>query len=223
MDSITHIKLLYQVLPWLQQGSPFLARSGQGYSKVPASSMPCRCVKAPVPAGPTLGPPREAQLRAVPGQCQVPNYSSSCSQGPSGQRGKRLLTKRGEVKDKESNREGFKTLRKERIAVRRKLFAAVHRKGEGVGGQRGPAVQQSRGWPGQWGTCQLFAPCSLSLFCSQASLRGGQKCMSPATGTCPTWPNMAVGAQRFVSRILSQGNHTVLPPRNIFSDVSKCP
>lgn len=54
MDSITHIKLLYQVLPWLRQGSPFPSRSGQGYSEVPASGVPCHHGKAPVPAGPPL-------------------------------------------------------------------------------------------------------------------------------------------------------------------------
>lgn len=77
MDSIIHMKLLYQVLPRLGQGSAIPTRSGQGYSDVLASNVPGHRVKAPVGEGPTLSPPSETQPRAAPGRCQVPNYSSS--------------------------------------------------------------------------------------------------------------------------------------------------
>lgn len=109
MDSITNMKLLYQVLPWLQRGSPFSAHSSQGSSKVPASREPCPCTPATtwrhlLVWGPPLVP------GAVPGPCQVPNHSNSSNQEPSGQQGKGLFTARGEGRDKEINREGFKTL-----------------------------------------------------------------------------------------------------------------
>lgn len=67
-----------------------------------------------------------------------------------------------------------------RIAVCRKLFAAVHRKREGVCGEEVSAAQQSHGGgQGGWVHAQLFVPNSLSLLCSQ-------KRVSPATGTCAT-------------------------------------
>lgn len=70
MDSIIHIKLLCQMLPWPHQGSPFLARSRQCWSQVPASSM--RALASPVPQkAPVHGSHpqsmREAQPRAVQG------------------------------------------------------------------------------------------------------------------------------------------------------------
>lgn len=110
MDSIIHIKLLCQVLPWLHQGSPFLAHSRR-WSQVPALASP-----APPEGTCSWGTPSVhrgssvslGQRPALP--CQVPNYSSSCSQRPSGQWGKGLFTVRSEGKDKESNRKGFKTL-----------------------------------------------------------------------------------------------------------------
>lgn len=105
----------------------------------------------------------------------------------------------------------------------------MRRKREGVGGEREPAVQQSHGGTGQRGMCLVrgvyvaLCPAQPELALQPASLGGGQKCMSPTTGTCDTQPNRAVDAERSVSRILSQGNHTVLPPRNIFCEISKCP
>lgn len=178
MDSITHIKLLYQVLPWLWQGSPFGPGLQQSACQQRAlSSQACRRMKAPVGAGPTLSPPSEAQPRAAPGRCHVPNYSSSCSQGPSGQRGKVLFTARAEGKDKESNKGGLQDPgaqeEEERIVVGSKLFAAVHRKREGVGGERGPAAQQSRGGTGQWGTCPALCPVQPELALQPAILGGG--------------------------------------------------
>lgn len=112
MESIIHIKLLCQVLPWLHQVSPFLAHSRHCWSPVPASSVPALASPA-LPEGTCSWDHLQSTWGAQSAEAaprQVPNYSSSCSQRPSGQWGKGLFTARGEGKDKESYRKGFKTL-----------------------------------------------------------------------------------------------------------------
>lgn len=158
-----------------------------GYSTVPAASISWRPRKEPVGAGPPSVPQVELSLS----QCQVPNYSSSCSPGPSGQQGE--------------------------------LCAAVHREREGVDGKRGQQHSRAGGRHRAMGFMPALYPTQPELALQPASLGGGQECTSPATGTCATRPDRAMAALRFVSRILSQGNHTVLSPRNTFCEVSKCP
>jgi len=131
---------------------------------------------------------------------QVPNRSSPCSQaGGEGGFSQQWVG--------EQAREAFRTQKEEeRIAACSKCFAAVRGRA-GAGGERGPAAQRCCGGTGRWA----------------ASPAGGQKGTSPATGTCATQPNRAVGAPGFVSRIVSQGNPAVLPLRKTFCEVSKCP
>lgn len=116
MDSIIHIKLLCQVLPWLHQGSPFLARSRQYWSQVPASSVPAQ--PSPVlPEGTcSWGPPSVFEGSSASGSTGTCRAKCQTTRVPAtrGHWGKGLFTMRGEGKDKESNRKGFKTLRPRR-------------------------------------------------------------------------------------------------------------
>lgn len=57
MDSIIRIKLLCQVLPWLHQGSPFLAHSRRCWSQVPASSVSAPASPVPPQGTCSWGPP----------------------------------------------------------------------------------------------------------------------------------------------------------------------
>lgn len=93
MDSIIHIKLQCQVLPWLYQGSPFLARSRWCWSQVPASSVPGqpnpaqRCQKASVHGG-TLSPPGKLSLRQHRrAKCQTTRVPATRGPQVSGERG----------------------------------------------------------------------------------------------------------------------------------------
>lgn len=105
-------------------GSIRAARSWPAPGSVGAKCLPAACLawpgqpsaaRRPLFMGATLSPRGKLSLGqhwAPP--CQVPNYSSSCSQRPSGPWGKGLFIARGEGKDKESNRKGFKTQRPRR-------------------------------------------------------------------------------------------------------------
>lgn len=77
MDSIIHIKVQCQVLPWLHQGGLFLV-----------VLKPSACQQCAWPAQPSAARRHlfmgQAQPQAAP-PCQVPNDSSSCNQRPSGQ------------------------------------------------------------------------------------------------------------------------------------------
>lgn len=59
---------------------------------------------------------------------------------------------------------------------------------------------------------RLFAPCSLSSLCTQPARR--PEIHDGSHRDIATWPSRAGGPQRFISRMLLQGNHAVLPPSN---------
>lgn len=82
-------------------------------------------------------------------------------------------------------------------------------------GRGASSTAELEGGTGRWSLCQLFAPHSLSLLCSQPAL-GRSGMHVPSHRDLCYWPNRAMAVLSFVSRILSQGNHTVLPPRNTF-------
>lgn len=135
MDSIIHIKLLCRVLPWPHQGSPFLARSRQCWSQVPASSVPA--LASPVPQrhlfmGATLSPRGKLSLGQRRAKCQTTRVPAARGHQVSGERG---FSQQG-VKEKTRKPTGRASTpwgpggRGENS----KLFAAVHRKREGVGG-----------------------------------------------------------------------------------------
>lgn len=151
------------------------------------------------------GPPSVPQVKLSLGQLQA-GAKCQTTQVPAA-RGHQARGERGfsqqEVREKESNREVFKTFLKEeeeRIAVCSKLFTAVHRKREGMGGDKGPAAQQSWGGQGSGVRARLFALHSLSLLCSQPAWEEvGNACPQPQGPGLPSPTGL------WVLRDLSQG------------------
>lgn len=133
----------------------------------------------------------------VPGQCQVPNNPGSCSWRPVGEE---ISTVRGEERDKESNREIFKPWAPRGRGVKSCRSYLQKRIGRERAGRAGG---------------QEHLPALCPMHPKLAVQPGGQKSIATSTQTCAIWPNRAVGPQSFVSRVLLQGNHTVLLPRNI--------
>lgn len=60
---------------------------------------------------------------------------------------------------------------------------------------------------------RLLAPCSLGLLCIQPARR--PEIHDGSHRDIATWPSRAGCPQRFISRMLLQGNHAVLPPSNM--------